>query len=198
SVCRHQDDHCRRVQLKDPVQPIKALLPAIGFFGEIHVQHNHVILLIVEQDGEQVGVGLCIYFFKVPPEEDLGGFQQIFIIIDKQYFTAIDFTHSCIFKSGDERRCYWQPVEDRSVRVDAADLLETKTTVPNHPFQTAYLIEQSPIFTCLMAYYAGATAIIPYLSTQPCLKIGISLQYFDRQRTKSFEIPFLAFFKSPL
>src|SRR5690606_17929999 len=83
-----QDDDCLRVAFEYLFQPIKAFLSTRDVFAEIHVQQDHIVRVVIEQERDFVRIFFNDYVMILLLQQHLGSKKYIFVIINHQDLTA--------------------------------------------------------------------------------------------------------------
>lgn len=74
---------------QDLVEPVKTFLAVVDTLSEVHVQQDHVVLLLRKQLWDPFGVALDLDRRELLLQEHAGTLQHVTVVIDYQYFRLI-------------------------------------------------------------------------------------------------------------
>src|SRR5690606_41113543 len=83
-----EDDNGLRIAFKDLLQPMKALFTAGNILAEIHVQQDHIIGIVVQQERDLVGVLFNDDMMDLLLQQQFRSKKHVLIIVNHKDLTA--------------------------------------------------------------------------------------------------------------
>src|SRR3546814_9462705 len=73
------------MNVQNSVKPLKTLFSATAVAGEIHIQQDYIVLLLVKQVRDLLRIPFAVNVVKMSFKQQLGSSQYIPVIVNNQY-----------------------------------------------------------------------------------------------------------------
>ena len=81
---RDEDDHGGRIDIENAPQPVEPFSARRGVLGEVHIQQDHVVGVILQQFGNAFGIGFGVHAPGVLLEKELRGQKHVVVVVDDE------------------------------------------------------------------------------------------------------------------